>query len=953
MANETKIGIDVQASTAAAKAALSSLAAGTREVTTAGDEAGKSQKKLGQQVNETKARQIEATEAIRRAKAAQAEHNLTVQAFGPKSAEAARSAKALADANQEAKRSADKAAQALEGTAKAATEAAKAEGDKLSPATKRLANQLQDMGKSADATAGELRRLDLSITATSKAADKGSKSMAGFLGSFAGNLASSAVGAIAGHFKDAAGWVLETGASYETLRISLETITGSSAKAATEFERLQAFAAATPFGVAEVTDAYIKLANRGIQPTDRAMTAFGNHASAMGKSLDDMVEAVADAVTGENERLKEFGIVGKLAGDQVQYTFRGVTTSVKRDAASIQEYLTKIGEANFAGGMEKQSQSLAGKWSTLVDQASSLADSLVQGLAPALKEVMDSFTVGGDGAKDFARSLGQDIGDAVKVLAAVLHAMMKVLHGVAAGWHAVSSAVKDSVQIVSLAEDQARKFRGEMGLMEERLIDSTMALKGQREGMTDWLAATTLSTEAQIQLNEAILAGQKIAFGKSIEDAREAAEAQRRAREDMVRLEDMTKKKENAAKRMKEAELSVLNAKDLSPSEKKRRNELQKELDVPTPAKGKKGKKDKGAGERDVMDFDADVATYEAKLAKEIREADVKSQEEAYERAAQLQDRKLERMDREIELLEAQGIAETQRVDAVFFTIEAESEAERQRQAMMDYRMRREIQYAQWQVRNARTEKQREEAQTHLQAVHHKKRLADAEKAQAAENLHQANRAKVFEGVRTHVLGVGEAVVQGIKAQQEGEKGAIAALTSEYLKGVAIRMAIKGAEETVLGVAALAGIVTAGLAPPHFAAAGMAFAAAAAAGGGAAIASGVADARGYGSEKKADTKGGDGITPGSSSGKGGGGIDRGGSRPSQGAGDDDGVPTSYVERSNFHKRNTPTTAPKEAGGTVINYTFPGMQVMGGTQEQVGVAMKRLLDKAQQSAGKTR
>lgn len=44
---------------------------------------------LADLVAETKARQQEATEAIRRAKEAQQEHNLTVAAFGPKSREAA------------------------------------------------------------------------------------------------------------------------------------------------------------------------------------------------------------------------------------------------------------------------------------------------------------------------------------------------------------------------------------------------------------------------------------------------------------------------------------------------------------------------------------------------------------------------------------------------------------------------------------------------------------------------------------------------------------------------------------------------------------------------------------------------------------------------------------------------------------------------------------------------
>ena len=48
--------------------------------------------------------------------------------------------------------------------------------------------------------------------------------------------------------------------------------------------------------------------------------AYGDTASAMGKSLDDMVEAVADAATGEFERLKEFGIRASKNGDRVSFT---------------------------------------------------------------------------------------------------------------------------------------------------------------------------------------------------------------------------------------------------------------------------------------------------------------------------------------------------------------------------------------------------------------------------------------------------------------------------------------------------------------------------------------------------------------------------------------------------------------------------------------------------------
>ena len=58
----------------------------------------------------------------------------------------------------------------------------------------------------------------------------------------------------------------------------------------------------------------------------------------MAKTLNQMIEAVADAATGEFERLKEFGIKAKSEGDKVSFIFRGVTTTVKKESNAIQNY---------------------------------------------------------------------------------------------------------------------------------------------------------------------------------------------------------------------------------------------------------------------------------------------------------------------------------------------------------------------------------------------------------------------------------------------------------------------------------------------------------------------------------------------------------------------------------------------------------------------------------------
>ena len=56
---------------------------------------------------------------------------------------------------------------------------------------------------------------------------------------------------------------------------------------------------------------------------------------------DEAVEALADAATGEMERLKQFGITARQEGDKVAFTFQGVTTEVERNADAITEYLQR------------------------------------------------------------------------------------------------------------------------------------------------------------------------------------------------------------------------------------------------------------------------------------------------------------------------------------------------------------------------------------------------------------------------------------------------------------------------------------------------------------------------------------------------------------------------------------------------------------------------------------
>ena len=170
--------------------------------------------------------------------------------------------------------------------------------------------------------------------------------------------------------------ITDTITKFERLEASLRTVTGSADKASVAFGFIEKFAAETPFQLEEVVDAFIKLKALGLAPSEEALTSYGNTATAMGKSLNQMIEAVADATTGEFERLKEFGIKSRVQGEQVAFTFQGVSTTVGKNAKEIEGYLQSIGNVQFAGAMKEQAGTLNVALSNMGDAFSKLVKAI-------------------------------------------------------------------------------------------------------------------------------------------------------------------------------------------------------------------------------------------------------------------------------------------------------------------------------------------------------------------------------------------------------------------------------------------------------------------------------------------------------------------------------------------------------------------------------------------------
>jgi len=176
----------------------------------------------------------------------------------------------------------------------------------------------------------------------------------------------------------AAGFTIKTAiegaANIEQYRNTLETVLKDPNVARKKLAWASRFANKTPFETEEVVGGMTKLQSYGIEgdrvlkTTNRTyLEMIGDMASGMGKSFDQAIEAVADARTGELERLKEFGITknmiaefGKSKGLEI-FNNKGQI----QDLELFNKTLFEMMDSRFGGAMEKQAKTFKGGLSTI------------------------------------------------------------------------------------------------------------------------------------------------------------------------------------------------------------------------------------------------------------------------------------------------------------------------------------------------------------------------------------------------------------------------------------------------------------------------------------------------------------------------------------------------------------------------------------------------------------
>ena len=306
-----------------------------------------------------------------------------------------------------------------------------------------MSTRIQILINARDKASRQIRKISKNLKRLAKTTKKVGRGMAKAFKKTVGSVLNlkTAVIALAGvaGFIGLTKSILKTGGAFEDYRATLKTVLGSQEKANDAFAWLNKFAQTTPFEIDNLTASFVKLAAYGIDGT-KVMRTLGDAAAAMGKDINQAVEALADAQTGEFERLKEFGIkavqisrsnakkMGATMAD-VGMTALSFTDKMGKESfkiidrnnrAMITSTLSAIWNEKYAGAMAERSKTMNGMLSNLSDGWTNfkalVADKLLPIVKDGLQGVLDKINEWGNNGVLFGwgNMLSQVMGGAIE-----------------------------------------------------------------------------------------------------------------------------------------------------------------------------------------------------------------------------------------------------------------------------------------------------------------------------------------------------------------------------------------------------------------------------------------------------------------------------------------------------------------------------------------------------------
>ena len=264
--------------------------------------------------------------------------------------------------------------------------------DQASRLLAKITGNTKKLERANNSAQNSIRRINRGIKDTGRAAEKAAKGV--------GTLGKAVRGLVAGFGAFQAGkFVIFKTAELERQTKSLEVLTGSLGNARNIISELQQFGAVTPFTSSELIETAKRLKAFGFQTEEVVdvtkrladvagatgadlggiATAFGQIQAKGRLQGEELLQLQERGVSLQDELQKMYG----LTADEFRKALEGGRISADAVNLALQN-ITKTG-GKYAGGAIAQSDTLAGKFSTLIDGIENISRAIGTVLSPALK----------------------------------------------------------------------------------------------------------------------------------------------------------------------------------------------------------------------------------------------------------------------------------------------------------------------------------------------------------------------------------------------------------------------------------------------------------------------------------------------------------------------------------------------------------------------------------------
>lgn len=144
--------------------------------------------------------------------------------------------------------------------------------------------------------------------------------------------------------------------AFEDLTSKISAVTGDMQTAEKVFWELNDLEDKTTISTQKLAESLLYLNKFGISATTKDLKNLSALSLGLNKDLEAVTSAITKASQGRYNELKNLGFAVQDAGDKLSVTFKGVTSQIGKDADSIKEYLSSIGESQFSQVLDSKLQ---------------------------------------------------------------------------------------------------------------------------------------------------------------------------------------------------------------------------------------------------------------------------------------------------------------------------------------------------------------------------------------------------------------------------------------------------------------------------------------------------------------------------------------------------------------------------------------------------------------------